>query len=77
MMNEHEKKVRKLKKGDIIRWSNDEKNVVIDTIIFDNTKEDIRAFQGNRVTINGLHWYITEYDAEYAKIYDKSKIWVC
>lgn len=59
-MTEHEKKVRKLKRGDVVCWCNDGEHEVINTIIFDNIEGDIRASQGNRVTINGLHWYITD-----------------
>jgi len=59
-MTEHEESIRKLKKGDVICYCGDGENEIIKEVIFDNNKGDIRAEQGDRVTINGLHWNITD-----------------
>jgi len=53
-------KVRSLKKGDIVSHLGSEEQEVIEEIIFDNIKGDLRAYDGDRVTINGLHWYISD-----------------
>lgn len=54
----HEKEVRNLKKGDVVRSVWDDKETIIEEIIFDNIDGDIKAHKGDRVTINGLHWSI-------------------
>ena len=58
-MNKHERKIRKLKVGNIItnRYEND--HIKINSIKFDDIENDFRAFDGQkRVTINGLFWDI-------------------
>lgn len=57
-MDEHNKKVRELKKGDIIRYIGSKENIVIEEIYFLTDDDfDIRYTDGNRVIINGLYWY--------------------
>ena len=59
-MDQHEKKVRALKVGDIVCWRNDGDNEVIEEIIFDDIENDMRAANGGRVTINKCHWNIED-----------------
>lgn len=60
IMEPKEKEVRKLKVGDIICFGGDfDRPEVIQEIIFDNPN-DFRSHQGDRVTINGLHWNISD-----------------